>query len=108
MAETYYQIVEKGKEDKNGNVVKLSVNGLEVVAGEQSFSDGRGVLEYMEILSNSYKILDINEKYKFFPLEEEKARLLIRDYGDFVYASTFSVNLLTGEDMPDLGNWRDI
>ncbi len=82
--EFYYQIVEEGKEDKQGNIIKLSVNGLEMVAGEPTDKSNNDLLEKMEILHNTNMILDINENYKFFVLEEDRAKLLIEDWGDYV------------------------
>lgn len=107
MTETYYQIVEKGKENKNGNVVKVSVNGLEIVAGEE-YTGEEKLLNKFEIQNNSYKILDINENYQFFPIEEEKAKWLIKDYGDYLESFMYSTNPFTGNKMPELDDWRDM
>ena len=61
----------------------------------------------MDILSNSYKILDINELYVFFQLGEEEAKLSIKDWGDYCLSAAY-FHPLTGENCQPKEDWRNL
>jgi hypothetical protein len=104
--ERYYQVVEEGKELANGNILKLA-GKLEVVAGEQNDKEGHSLLDKMEISHNATELLGMGAGFRFYELEEDRAKLMIKDWGDYV-ESVMYAHPVTGKNCQPETPWRDM
>ena len=82
--ETYYKIIEKGKNVEHGLILRLFLDKIECVAGEDFDKDGNKLLNGMNIVQDNSKIVSINNNYSFSEITEGNANVLISDWVHFL------------------------
>ena len=88
--ERYYRINEKEHQNRNGNVVILKDNTLEIIAGEEISTEGKDILGLMNVFIEENEIISLSSDYVYKRLNYKQARMAQGGYEYFVEAMGLS------------------